>query len=63
MLHCLHGVYGGNGMLDAFFEGYERSVLEIKSLFFLTLLEWSLVLPSCFCFSLPVLINHCNPGS
>ena len=39
MLHCLHGVCGGNGMLDAFFEGYERSILEIKSLFFLTLLN------------------------
>ena len=45
------------------FEGCEWSILEIKSLSFLTLLEWSLVLPSCSCFSLAVLIDHCNLGS
>ena len=34
------------------FEGYERSMLELKSFFFQSLLEWSLVLP--------VLLDLCN---
>ena len=42
------------------FEGRERSIIEIKSFFFFTLLEWSLVLPSFSCMSLPVLLDHCN---
>ena len=45
------------------FEDCERSILGIKSLFFLTLLEWSLALPLFSCISLPVLINYCNLGS
>ena len=42
------------------FEGRERSILEFKSFFCFTLLEWCLVLPSFSCFSLPILFNHCN---
>ena len=42
------------------FEGHEQSILEFKSFFFFTLLEWCLVLPSFSCFSLPVLFDHCN---
>ena len=42
------------------FEGRERSILEFKPFFFFTLLEWCLVLPSCSCFSLPILLDHCN---
>ena len=45
------------------FEDCERSILEIKFFFFCTLLEWSLVLPSYSCFSLPDLIDRCNLGS
>ena len=42
------------------FEGCERSILEFKSFFFFTLLEWCLVLPSFSCLSLPILFDHCN---
>ena len=42
------------------FEGRERSILELKSFFFFTLLEWCLVLLSFSCLSLPVLFDHCN---
>ena len=42
------------------FEGCERSILEFKSFFFSTLLEWCFVLPFFSCFSLPVLIDHCT---
>ena len=42
------------------FEGRERSILEFKSFFFFTLLEWCLVLPSFSWLSLPVLLDHCN---
>ena len=45
------------------FEDCERSILHIKSIFFLTLLEWSLVLPVISCISLPVLIDYCNLDS
>ena len=45
------------------FEGRERSIVEFKSFFFFTLLEWCLVLPSFSCISLPVLLDHCNLGS
>ena len=45
------------------FEDCERSILDIKFFFFRTLLEWSLVLPSYSCFSLPDLIDCCNMGS
>ena len=44
------------------FEGCEHSTLEVKSFFFQTLLEWSVTL-SHSCFSLPVLLDHCNFGS
>ena len=45
------------------FEGCERSMLEIKSFFFLhTLLDWSVVFCHFTCSSLPVLLDHCNLG-
>ena len=44
------------------FEDCERSILDIKFFFFRTLLEWSLVLPSYSCFSLPDLIDRYNLG-
>ena len=45
------------------FSDCERSTLDIKSFFFRTLLDWSLVLPSCSCLSLRNLIDHCTLGS
>ena len=42
------------------FEGRERSILEFKSFFFLTLLEWCLVLPAFSCLSLLALFDLCN---
>ena len=42
------------------FEDRERSILEFKSIFFATLLEWCLVLPSFSCISLSGLLEHCN---
>ena len=36
---------------------------SFKYFFFNTLLEWNLALPSFSCFSLLVLLNHCNFGS
>ena len=45
------------------FEGCEWSMLELKSFFFHTLLEWSLGLSHLSCFSLPVLLGHYNFGS
>ena len=42
------------------FEGRKRSILEFKSFFFFTLLEWCFVLPFFSCFSLPMLIDHCS---
>ena len=42
------------------FEGRERSIIELKSFFFFTLLEWCLVLPSFSCISLLVLLDHYN---
>ena len=44
------------------FENCERSILDIKFLFFRSLLEWSLVLLSYSCLSLPDLMNRCNLG-
>ena len=45
------------------FEGCERSMLEIKSLFFLhTLLDWSVVFCHFSCSSLPILLDRCNLG-
>ena len=46
------------------FGGYEHSMLEIKSFYLQTLLEWSV----CGChiflvFSLPILLDRCNFGS
>ena len=45
------------------FEGSERSLLEIKSFFYHTLLVWGVVLSHFSCFSIPVLLDHCNLGS
>ena len=45
------------------FESCEQSILQLKVVFFFTLLKWSLVLPTYSCFSLPVLIDYCNMGS
>ena len=45
------------------FEGCERSLLEIKSFFCDTLLVWSVALSHFTCFSIPVLLDHCNFGS
>ena len=42
------------------FEDRERSILEFKSFFFSTLLEWCLVLPSLSCISLSGLLEHCT---
>ena len=42
------------------FEGCERSLLEIKSFFLHTLLVWSVALSHFSCFSLHVLLDHCN---
>ena len=44
------------------FEGCERSMLEIKSLFLHTLLDWSVVFCHFSCSSLPVLLDRCNLG-
>ena len=56
---------GGNARC---FEDCEQSILDIKSFFFrtlldwsLVLLDWSLVLPSYSCFS--PRSDHCNLGS
>ena len=45
------------------FEGREQSIIKLKSFFFFSLLKRCLVLPSFSCFSLPVLLDHCNLGS
>ena len=45
------------------FEGSERSLLEIKSFFYHILLVWGVVLSHFSCFSIPVLLDHCNLGS
>ena len=42
------------------FESREQFILEFKSFFFFTLLDWRLVLPSLSCFSLLVLFDHCH---
>ena len=39
---------------------HEWSILEFKSFFFATLLEWCLVLPSFSCISLSGLLKHCT---
>ena len=45
------------------FEDCERSILYIKSFFFHTLLDWSVVLPFYSSFSLSDLIDCCNLDS
>ena len=45
------------------FKGCEQSLLEIKSFFLHTLLVWSVALSHFSCFSLPLLLDHCNFGS
>ena len=42
------------------FEDRERPILEFKSFFFSTLLEWCLVLPYFSCISLSGLLEHCT---
>ena len=42
------------------FEGCKQSLLEIKSFFLHTLLEWSVAMSHFSCFSLPVLLDHCS---
>ena len=42
------------------FGGCERSLLEIKSFFLLTILIWSVALSHSSCFSLPILLDHCS---
>ena len=44
------------------FEGCERSMLEFKSFFLHTLLDWSVVFCHFSCSSLPVLFDRCNLG-
>ena len=44
------------------FEGCERSLLEIKSFFLRTLLDWSVVFCHISCSSLPVLLDRGNLG-
>ena len=44
------------------FEGCERSMLEIKSFFLHTFLDWSVVFCHFSCSSLPVLLDRCNLG-
>ena len=46
-----------------YFEDCERSILDIKSFFFRTLLNWSVILPFYTCFSLFDLIDRYNLGS
>ena len=41
------------------FGGCKHSILEIKSFFFLSLLEWSLALQFFSFSSLPILFDHC----
>ena len=43
-----------------YFKGFEWSLLEIKSFFLHTLLVWSVALSHFSCFSLSVLLDHCN---
>ena len=44
------------------FDGCEQSLLEIKWFFLHTLLDWSIAFSHFSCFSLPVLLDHCNFG-
>ena len=45
------------------FEGCKHSMLEIKSFFLQSLLDWIVALSHSSFFSLLVLLNHCNFGS
>ena len=62
VLHCLTWCIWWEWNARSF-EGCEWPILKIKSFFFHTLLEWSLVLPTFSCFSLHVLLDYCNFGS
>ena len=62
VLHCLTWCIWREWNARSF-EGCEWPILKIKSFFFHTLLEWSLVLPTFSCFSLHVLPDYCNFGS
>ena len=45
------------------FEGCECSMLQIKSFFLHTFLDWSVVFCHISCSSLPILLDRCNLGS
>ena len=62
MLHCLFWCLWWEWNARCF-KDCERSILGIKSFFFRTLLDWSVVLPFYTCFSLSDLIGRCNLGS
>ena len=62
VLHCLFWCLWWERNARCF-EDCERSILDIKSFFFRTLLDWSIVLPFYTCFSLSNLIDRCNLGS
>ena len=59
VLHCLMWCIWREWNLRSF-EDCEWSILEFKSFFIFTLLEWCLVLPSFSCSSLPGLLDHCT---
>ena len=59
VLHCLMWCIWREQNLRSF-EDREQSILEFKSFFFSTLLEWCLVLPSFSCISLFGLLEHCT---
>ena len=62
VLHCLMGCIWRERNVRSF-EGCERSMLEIKSFFLQTRLDWSVAFSHSSCFSLPILLDHCNFGS
>ena len=59
VLHCLMWCIWRERNAHCF-EGCGRSLLEIKSFFLHALLVWSVVLSHFSCFSLPLLLDHCN---
>jgi len=40
--------------------GFEQSILGIKSLFFYTLLDWSVAFKALHCSKLLEMLEHCN---
>ena len=61
MLHCIMWCIWREPNVRSF-ERCEHSILEIKSFFFYTLLEWSLALPTFACFSISESLDHCILG-